>query len=62
MPSGDFIGIGLTLGDLMVNDEFEEKSELDDTFEVADNFVSGRRDSRGGKAWLENGFVCDDRL
>lgn len=62
MPSGDFIGIGLTFGDLMVSDEFEEKSELDETFDCADSFESGSSDSRGGKVWLENGFVCDDRL
>lgn len=61
---GDLIGLGLRLGDFTasIDDEFEENSELDETFDCIDIFASGRIVSSGGKFCAEKAFACDVRL
>lgn len=61
---GDLIELGLRLGDFTasIDDEFDENSELDETFDCIDIFASGRIVSSGGKFCVEKGFECDGRL
>lgn len=61
---GDFNGLGLKVGDFTasIDDEFDEKSELVESFDCIEIFASGRIDSRGGRLCDGKGFVCDARL